>query len=159
MIRSYWSTTSIEKIKGVKEFPPKEAFFNVLTESDISDVDYEHGMKMYSAFECRDFLDYCKVYCLLDVFLMTEIVCGFRQQMHHNFGLDMSHFMSLPAFSFDVMLKESGVKLDLISDPEMLLLIESGLRGGVSFVGTRHVKLPEDFDPNMTPKCLLYIDT
>lgn len=152
-----WST-SIEKLTRVKEFPPKEAFFNVLTETNISDLDYEHGMKMYSAFECRDFLDYCEVYCLLDVFLLAETVCAFRQQMHRDFGLDMSHYMSSPAFSFDVMLKESGVKLDLISDPEMLLLIESGLRGGVSFVGTRHVKLAENFDPNVTPECLLYID-
>lgn len=152
-----WST-SVAKIKATTEFPPPEAFHNVLTQSDISVVDYQHGVSMYNAFECQNFLQYCEVYCLLDVFLLAEVVTTFRNKMHKDFGLDMAYYMSSPQLSFDNMLKLTGVKLELMSDPEMVLLLESGLRGGVSFVGTRHVEMPEPFDPDVTPECLLYLD-
>ena len=42
-----------------------------------------------------------------------------------------------PGLSWDAMLKMTGTELELISDIEMLLFIEKGMRGGISYIPER----------------------
>ena len=49
-----------------------------------------------------------------------------------------------PGLSWDAMLKMTGIKLELISDVEMHLCIEKGMRDGISYISTRHSKVDED---------------
>jgi len=50
------------------------------------------------------------------------------------YGLDCLHFPSLPSLSFHMALKMTQVELDLITDPDMFRMIESGIKGGLSYV-------------------------
>jgi len=59
--------------------------------------------------------------------------------MHLFSSLDPSHYISLPAFAFDSMLNITKCELDLLSDINMIQFIESSIRGGVSFINTRHL--------------------
>ena len=48
------------------------------------------------------------------------------------YGLDLCHYISFSGLSWDAVLKMTGVKLEKISDIDMYLFIEIGLRGGIS---------------------------
>ena len=42
--------------------------------------------------------------------------------------------------AWDVCLKKTDVKLELLNDVDMLLMFEKGIRGGVSMIPKRHAK-------------------
>ena len=54
--------------------------------------------------------------------------------------MDVNHFLGIPSLAFNLMLKISKVKLELISDPEINLFFRKSIRGGMSFITTRRVK-------------------
>ena len=56
------------------------------------------------------------------------------------YGLDRWHYFSSPGLSWDAMLKMTGIKLDLISDTDMHLFIEKGMKGGISHIAKRYSK-------------------
>ena len=51
--------------------------------------------------------------------------------------LDPCHYFSSPGLSWDVVLKMAGVKLGKLSDIDMHLFIEKGLKGGISYTAKR----------------------
>ena len=56
------------------------------------------------------------------------------------YGLDLCHYFSAPGLSWYAMLKMTKVELEKISNPDMHLFIEKGMRGGVSYVNKRYSK-------------------
>ena len=44
--------------------------------------------------------------------------------------LDPAHFLSLPGLAWQACLKKTNVKLELLTDYDMLLMVEEGIRGG-----------------------------
>ena len=55
--------------------------------------------------------------------------------------LDPCHYFSSPGLSWNAMLKVTGIKLELISDVDMHLFIEKGMRGGISYIAKRYSKI------------------
>ena len=53
--------------------PPKDEFFSSLTESHISDDDYEHAQRIWSAFKWRNMGDYPDLYLNSDVNLLADV--------------------------------------------------------------------------------------
>jgi len=55
--------------------------------------------------------------------------------------------------TLQIALKMTQIKLDLITDPDQHLLLESSIRGGVSYVAHRYAKANNpsfpDFDPQL----------
>jgi hypothetical protein len=60
--------------------------------------------------------------------------------MHRFSGLDPAHYISLPSYSYDSMLKLTECEIELPTDINMVQFLESGKRGGVAFIGTRELK-------------------
>ena len=54
------------------------------------------------------------------------------------YGLDSCHYFSSPGLSWDAMLKMTGIELVLISDIDVHLLIEKGMRGSIPYIAKRH---------------------
>ena len=57
----------------------------------------------------------------------------------------------------------TGVELELLTDPDMLLMIEKGIRGGISMISQRHGKannkyMGEEYDPSQPSKYITYLD-
>ena len=72
--------------------------------------------------------------------------------------VDPAHYVSAPQMAWDAMLKKTGVVLDLITDPAMYLMIESGIRGGVCMISKRHAKANNPMGGNNDPEhALSYI--
>ena len=137
--------TSLEVLKNTLEIPPKECFYSRLKACDISDSDYAHAKKTFSALKCDNMCDYMEYYCFLDTVLLAEVVSEFRRVVYEEARLDCSYYVSLPSLAFDCMLKTLDEPIELCSDPDMVLMFEAGIRGGVSYISNRRAVLtPEE---------------
>ncbi len=142
--------------------PSKEAFYNQLKDSHISDEDYAHAKKVWSTFNCKTMKDYHDLYLKTDVLLLADVMTEFRKTCKKSYGLDALHYYTSPGLAWDAMLKYTGTELDLISDPDMYLMIEKGIRGGVSSIMKRYSKANhkylDDHDPKTPSQYILYLD-
>ncbi len=120
--------------------PPKEVFYSQLTDSHISDSDYAHAQNVWETFGCKSMRDYHDLYLKTDVLLLADVMTEFRRTCKKAYGLDALHHYTSPALAWSAMLKYTGVSLDLISDPDMYLMVERGIRGGVSTIMKRYAK-------------------
>ena len=134
----YSFATSITNLKNATELPPIKDFYNDLDGEPCSKEDYQHAQTVWKTFKCQNMLEYTNLYCLLDVLLLAEVITDTRDNMWENFGLDLCQYFSLPHLSLDVMLKMTGAEIDLIDDQEMSDIFQKNIRGGHSYVNTRH---------------------
>ena len=59
--------------------------------------------------------------------------------MNH-YELDPAWYVSAPGLAWDATLKITKVQLELLRDPDMLLMIKSGIRGEIGTISHRHAK-------------------
>ena len=65
------------------------------------------------------------------------------------YKLDPAHYLTAPSLSWDAMLKMTGIVLENMTDYDMYLLIESGIRGGMCSVGSsRYSEANNKYMPN-----------
>ena len=71
-----------------------------------------------------------------DTLLLADVFENFRNACLSNYELDPAHFVSLPGLAWQACLKKTGVELELLTDYDMLLMIEEGIRmeGGGGYV-------------------------
>ena len=72
-------------------------------------------------------------------------------------------FFSAPCLAWHAALKITKIQLELLSDPDMFLMIESGIRGGIATTSHRHAKATNTymgavFDPAKESKFISYLD-
>ena len=80
------------------------------------------------------------MYNLSDVLILADIFENFTNICINNYGLDPALYFSESGLAWDAALKITKVQLELLSDPDMLLRIESGIRGGIATISHRHAK-------------------
>ena len=153
---------TLERLKETK-LPPKEAFYSKLNNEDISDEDYAHAQKVWEVFKMEHFKDYHNLYNETDVLLLAHVFESFRNICIKNYKLDPAHYYTAPGLAWDACLKMTGVKLELLSDIDMLLMVEKGIRGGVSMISDRYGKannkyMGDKFNPSEPSKYLMYLD-
>ena len=145
------------------DLPPKSAFYSKLSESDITDEEFEFAQKIFKLFECKTLRDYHDLYLKSDVLLLADIFQNFRHLSLDIYGLDPAHYYTLPSLSFDALLKYTGIELELLTDSEIYQFFEAGIRGGVASINHRQVeannKYMEDrYDPSKDSSYILYLD-
>ena len=64
-----------------------------------------------------------------DTLLFTDVFENFRNKRIEIYELDPAHFLSAPGLAWQTCLKKTGVELELVTDIDMLLMIEKGIRG------------------------------
>jgi hypothetical protein len=128
--------------------PPKDAFYSNLTMESISDDDYLRAQNIWQTFECRTFKQYHDHYLKTDCLLLADVFEQFRQTGMSFYGLDPAHYLTLPSYSWDACLKFTDVSLELLTDPEMHLFIESSIRGGISVVTHRYARANNPYMKN-----------
>ena len=141
--------------------PPKEAFYSKLTDEHITNKDYDHALNVWKTFRMKTMKDYHHLYNQADVLLLADVFENFRNICSRNYNLDPAHYFTAPGLAWDAALKVTRVELELLSDMDMLLMIEKGIRGGVSMISQRYGKsnnryMGEKFDPNEPSKYIAY---
>ena len=110
----------------------KYAFQSKLTDSHTTDEDYEHAQKVWKVFDMKTFREYHDIYLQTDLLLLADVFESFREVCMKYYGLDPAWYFTAPGLAWDAMLKITKVNLEPIIDPDMMLLVEKGIRGGVS---------------------------
>ena len=148
------------------ELPTKELFYNKLNDTHISDDDYQHAQNIWKQFNMKTMKEYHDLYLKLDVLLLADVCENFRKVCLKNYKLDPAYYYTAPGIAWDACLKITKIKLELFSDEEkhkdMFLMIEKGIRGGVSTISTRYAKANnkymDNYDKSKLSKYLIYLD-
>lgn len=106
--------------------------------------------------------DYHDVYLKSDVLLLADVFENFRTMAMETYKLDPAHYYTAPGFSWDSMMRLTGVELEMLSDPNMYLMVENGVRGGVSMITKKYAKANnpsvDDYDSSRPTNYLMYLD-
>ena len=144
------------------ELPAKAEFYSKLAESHITDEEYEHGQEVWKAFDCDNLGDYHDLYMQTDVLLLADVFEEFRSICLDYYELDPAHYFTTPNLAWDALLKKTGVKLQLLTDYDMHLMIEQGLRGGIAMITHRHAEANnpymDSYDENKEHSYISYLD-
>ena len=96
---------SIKQLEKQNTLPERKEFFSKLSMQTISEENYEHAQKVWKAFNCKNMIDYTKIYVKSDCILLAEVIQTFRKKIYDEFKLDAVHFISLPSLAKEIMLK------------------------------------------------------
>ena len=106
--------------------------------------------------------DYHDLYLKTDVLHLADVFENFRKVCQTNYNLDPAWYYTTPGLAWDSMLKITNVKLELLTDYDMILMIEKGTHGGISRVSKSYSeannKYMVDYDPSQPSKFLTYLD-
>ena len=106
----------------------------------VSDKEYLTCINFWNKLSMKNMGDYHNQYLKKDVLLLADVFERFINRCLKFYKLDSCHYFSSSGLSWDGMLKMIGVELEKISDIDMYLFIEKGLRGGTSYTAKRHSK-------------------
>ena len=111
----------------------------------VTDVDYRHVKRVFNevalkSLNNKNLGDYHDLYVQSDTLLLADVFENFRNMFIEVYELDPVHFLSSPGLAWQACLKETNVKLELITDPDMLLMVEKGIRGGIRHAIHRYAK-------------------
>jgi len=127
---------SLEKLSE-RNLSPKESFYSKLNDCDITDKDFEHALKVWKDFKMTNFREYHDLYLKTDVLLLADVFENYRNVCMNKYDMDPAWYYTAPGLSWDAGLKMTKVKRELLFDPDMFLMIEKAIRGGVSMISKR----------------------
>ena len=125
---------------NVNKLPSKSKFYSRLNDSNITDKEYEHAQNVWKEFNCKTMRDYHDLYLKTDVLLLSDVMENYRNVCIDNYKLDPLWYYTVPGLAWDAALKISKIKLELLTDPDMYLMVENGIRGGISTIMKRYAK-------------------
>ena len=141
--------------------PPREDFYSKLNDEHISQEDYEHAKEVWKVFECKTLKRY-DIYLKSDVLLLADVFESFRDICVEHYSLDPAWYYTSPGLAWDAMLRKTDVCLELLKDPDMRLLFEKGIRGGMSVITKGHGEANKPYMANYYPekpsKYIMYLD-
>ena len=141
---------------------PKEDFCIELNLEDISDEEYAHTQKVWNVFEIKNRGEYHDLYVNSDTLLLANVFESFRNKCLEIYELDPIYFVSAPGLAWQACLKKTEVKLELITDYDMILMIEKGIRGGICQATHRYAKsnnkYMKNYDKNSELSYIEYLD-
>ena len=142
--------------------PSKDKFYSKLNMSGVSDKEYEQARKVWDEFGIKNMGEYHDLYLKTDVILLANVFESFREVCMKNYGLDPAHFYTAPGLAWKAFLKKTGIRLELLQDPDMLLMFEQGIRGGITQSVHRYASANnpymEEYDKNKPTNYLQYLD-
>ena len=129
----------------------------------VSDQDYEHAHRVWSKFGIKDLGEYHDLYLRMDVILLANVFEAFRKVCLDNYGLDPAHFYTAPGLAWYTCLKKTRIRLELLLDPDMLLMFERGIRRGITQSVHRWAKannpyMGSKYTPREPTRYLQYLD-
>ena len=139
-----------------------ESFYSSLNMENIDDIDYRHGNNVFKTFKLKNLGEYHDLYVQSDTLLLADVFENFRNMCIKVYELDPAHFLSLPGLAWQACLKKANVKLELLTDYDILLMVEEGIRGGICHSIHRYAKANnkymKDYDKNKESSYNQYLD-
>ena len=115
-------------------------FYSKPNKEGISDEDYAHAQKVWDALKIKNLGEYHDLYVQSDTALLADVFESFRDKCLEIHELDPAHFLSAPGLAWQACLKKTQVELELLTNNDMLLMFEEGIRGGMCQATHRYAK-------------------
>ena len=142
--------------------PNKEYFYSNLNMENIEDIDYRHGNNVFKIFKLINLGEYHDLYAQSDTLLLGDVFENFKNKCLEVYELDPAHFLSLPGLAWQACLKKTNIELELLTDYNMLLMVEEGIRGGICHSIHRYTKASnkymKDHNKNIESSYIQYLD-
>ena len=106
---------------------------------DITDADYIHVKAVCKNFE-KKLGEYHGLHLKSDTFLFGDVFGNFTKICSKIYHFDPEKFLSATASAWQAALINTGLKLELITDSDMLLMFKKGIRGGICHAIRQHTK-------------------
>ena len=127
-------------------------FFSKLKNKCPDDIEIDRTREIIKKFDIKDGKELTQLYCKSDVLLLTCVFEKFIKVSQNEFGISPLYFVSLPGYTWACGLKHTDIRLQTLQDKDMILLLENGIRGGISGVmGDRYIKSDENTN-------IIYVD-
>ena len=102
------------------------------------------------------------MYVQCDTFLLADVFENFRNKCIEIYELDPAHFLSAPGLAWQACLKKTKVELELLTDIDMLLMVEKGTRGRICQAIHRYAKANnkymKNYNKDIISSYLMYLD-
>ena len=108
---------------------------------DLTDADYAHAKRVCKDFKIKTLREYHDLYLQSNILLLADVFENFRNMCLKLYDLDPAKFLSAPRLAWQAALKKIKVKLDLLTDIDMLLMVGKGIRGGICHSIYRYAKV------------------
>ena len=128
--------------------PRKKDFYSNLNLEDINDIDYRHANNIFKRFELENLGQYRDLYVQSDTLLLGDVFENFRDMCIKEYELDPAHCLSLQGLAWQACLKKTNIELELLTDHDMLLMVEEGVRGGICHSIHRYAKASNKYMKN-----------
>ena len=106
--------------------------------------------------------EYHDLHVQSDTLLLAVVFENFGNMCLEIYGLDPVYFVSAPGLAWQACLKKAEVKLELITDYDMLLMIEKAIRGGICQATHGYAKANnkylKNYDKNNKSSYIEYLD-
>ena len=143
--------------------PNKEDFYNSLNMEDITGANYRHAKRVFKEFKMNNFGEHHNLYPQSDTLLLADVFENFKNKCIEIYELDPAHFLSAPGLAWQVCLKQTGIILDLLTDANMLLIVQKEIRSGICHAIHRYAeannKYMKNYSKNKESSYLMYLDT
>ena len=158
---SYEYMDSWERLDETK-LPSIYKFYSNLKPENITDSDYRHANRLFKKSELRSMDEYHDLYVNSDTLLPSDVFENFKNKCIQIYELDPAHLLPAPGLAWQSSLKKTGIKLELITDVDMSLLVENGIRGGICHAIYRYAKAKnkymKNYDKNKESSYIEYLD-
>ena len=135
----------------------KEAFYSSLNMEDITDVDHRHAKRVVKSLNNENLGDYHDLYVQSDTLLLLDVFENYRNKYIEIYEVDPVHFLSAPGLAWQACLKKTEVKIQLLTNVDMLLMVEKGIRGGMFHAIHRYAEANKKYMKNCDKKRILNI--
>ena len=119
---------------------------------DIADSDYTHAKRICKSFDIKNLGEYHDLYVQGHTVLLADLCENFRNICINMYEFDPVKFLSAPGLAWQASLKKTKRKLGLLTDIDMLLMVEKGIRGRICPSIYRYAKANnkymKDYDNN-----------
>ena len=160
-VYSYKYMDAWEKFNKIS-LPSKEDFYSNLNKKDINDIDYRHTNNVFKVFKLENLGNYHDLYVQSNTLLLADVFNNFRNMCLKEYELDPAHFLSLPGLAWQACLKKTNIELELLTDYDMLLMVEKGIRGGICHSIHRYAKANnkymKNYNKNEESSYIQYLD-
>ena len=126
----------------------------------ISDQDYEHAQQVWNTMEKKTLGCYHDTYLKTDVLLLADVFETFWNTCLKNYKLDPAHFYTALGLAWQPLLKTASeycehekrrkvhncelcpdeFRLELLTNIDMLLMVEKGVQGGITQAVKRYAR-------------------
>ena len=117
--------------------PPIKEFYSSLNKENINGKEYQNAQEIWNKFNIKDLLEFTQLYNEIDVLLLADME-NFGDISLETYKLDPAWYFTTPRFAWDCMLKMTKQTLELLTDYDMVLMIENRIWGGISQCSNRH---------------------